>query len=1035
MISAGTAPIDRFAGKNMAEKIENIALMSAAGSGKTHALTKRFLFLYLHDRDFKLGSLYAITFTNAAAFEMKNRILRYLEVLALGIADNEPERDVIDHFSGIFPDIKKRAARKKDHLLSNFSEVHVSTFHSLFASFLSSIPFAAGIMPDYKIIDEPDEQQILAQAVDRVLDKALGNAEVLAMLTELVEEQERTLKTDIHGLYRNLIPWMAYFEDLMHNEEEIRNKTGVLTKKTVGHLNDFVHFIHEHEHAALTKSTGRMNANIDRMLGRINDFINASDARRLEPILKYFLEDGILGKKYIRTFLKRLEIPDEFLDLVDKSGKSLQDYITVLSDREILVHMKPLIEIHREFRSEKRKMSTLSFDDIEFFTRQALRTSPETNYLYFKLGSDMNHVMIDEFQDTSFRQVEILEPIMDEIAAGSPQDKSLFYVGDPFQAIFRWREGAPELFEYLKNRYEGRIQGRELSVNFRTKEEIIRFVNRILDKKDEAKQGNQGGWLRIEELGEFKNKAEGEDATGLRTVEIVRALINEYGYAPDDIAVLTRTNDFAAGVARALSEAGVPCVSRSRASILDEPDVRFVLHLLRFLDNPQDDFSLLHVLLAEPMGLDEEMVRRLRIGKKTLYMALLDYHPDWPITALLERLLAQVYFNNPYEIIFRILQEFSLKISYPLATLLDAALAYTNDNLNSLSAFITWFEYHGRSIEVKETHARGVEILTVHRAKGLEFEIVIIPETNWDLSQPENAQLLFSYEKESARPERVYWRRYGKYLSGLKEAENDRLMRDNLNLLYVALTRAKSGVYMLGYKTSRTGLGFWLNSIHEKLGDTPLPFDPIPKSEKKPAEEEERPYHVTLIEHGPVVREERSLYSPTERGVEIIEPKRRKGMEFGEMIHRALSRVEWLDNVDADKLVRELIEYTSGVYRRSESDETLIEEHVLPLLRETLFDPELRFLFYRDGRDVACKNELAIYFEDEKKDVSGQIDRLIIGVDEISILDYKTGTEKPEYKHQMRVYKKGIEKMYADRHIRCILVYLEKPRGYKITEL
>jgi ATP-dependent exoDNAse (exonuclease V) beta subunit len=1035
MIFAITALMHRFAEILMSEKIENVALMSAAGSGKTHALTKRFLFLYLHDRGFALESLYAITFTNAAAFEMKNRILSYLNVLAQGLAGNEPERDVIEYFGSIFPDIQKRAAHKKDHLLSNFSDVHVSTFHSLFASFLSCIPFAAGIMPDYEIIDEPEEKLILMQAIDRVLDKTLEDKELLSMLTELVEQQERTVKSGIDTLYQNLVPWMPYFEELIGREGQIRNRAEILIKDVTAHLGELVRFVHDHEYAALTRSSGKINSNLEGMLNRIREFIDNPDARRLDPVLNYFLDDGILSKRYVQSFVERLESPAGFLQLAEASVKRLQDYITVLSEREMLVHLKPIIEIHKEFRSEKQKTSALSFDDIEYFTRKALRASPETDYLYFKLGSDIKHLMIDEFQDTSFRQIEILEPIMEEITAVDPEQKSLFYVGDPHQAIFRWREGAPELFEYLKDKYQGRIESGELSVNFRTKEEIIRFVNKILDKNDRAKLGNQGGWLRIEELGEFDKKEEGEEAAIRKTVQIVRELTGECGYMPDDIAILTRTNDFASEVARALSEIRIPCVSRSRASILDAPDAQFVLHLLRFLDNPQDDFSLLHVLLAGPGGLEEEKVRRLRIGKKTLYMALLDHHPDWSITARMRKLLAQVYFSNPYEIIIRILQEFNLKISYPLATLLDAALGYTNENLNSLSAFVQWFEYHGQAIEVKETHARGVQILTVHRAKGLEFEIVLIPETNWDVNQPENAQLLFSYEKESARPDKVHWRKYGKYMGSLIEAEQERLKRDALNLLYVALTRAKSGVHMLGYKTSRTGIGFWLSTIHEKLGDAPPPFDEIPKQEKKPVEEEAEPYHVSLIEQGPMVREERTLYSPTERGVEIIESKRRKGMEFGEVVHYALRQVKWLDDGEAEVLVMGIIDTTKAMYARSAQDEVHMAERLASLLRDTLFDPDLRFLFYRDGRDVVCKNELAIYFEDEKKDVAGQVDRLITGADEVVIVDYKTGTEKPEYMHQMRVYKKGIAKIYPGKRIRSMLVYLERDRGSKIVEI
>jgi len=1034
MNSVSIAFIINYAEKSMGDRIRNIALMSAAGSGKTHALTKRFLLLYLHDRDFALDSLYAITFTNAAAFEMKNRILRYLDVLALGRADNEPERDVIDYFGRIFPDIQERAAFRKNYLLSNFSDVHISTFHSLFASFLSCIPFAAGIMPDYKIIDEPDENLVLLQAIDMVLETAQKDSRVLDMLTELVEQQERTIKTGIDELYRSLVPWMPYFEELARRENIIRDEIMKNANHLAGKLETLVEFVYEHEYAALAKSTGKLNSKLEGMLTKLSDFASSKDLRTLEPILKYFLTDGIMNKNYIRDFVDLLQTPDDFRQLVDDAIKLLYEFLMVLSDREILIHLKPITEIHKNFQEEKRRMSALSFDDIEFYTRRALKESPETDYLYFKLGSEMNHLMIDEFQDTSFRQVEILEPIIDEITAVTPGEKSLFYVGDPYQAIFRWREGAPELFDYLKDRYPGKIDGERLSVNFRTKEEIITFVNKILDKHDQPKPGNPGGWLRIEELGAFNNKEEGNEVVVAKTVEVIRELVNKFGYTPDDIAVLTRTNLFASRLAKSLSEAGVPCVGRSRSSILDEPDIRFMLHLLKFLDDPQDDFSLIHVLLAPLVGMNEESVRRLKAGRKTLYMALIDYHPDWAITMRLRKTLSQVFFNNPYEIIFRILQTFEMKMSYPLATLLDAALKYTNEGVNSLSSFVNWFEYHGATIEVKETHARGVEILTVHRAKGLEFEIVFIPETNWDLRQPENAQLLFSYGKDSALPDKVYWRKYGKYIRGLREAEQERLRKDSLNLLYVALTRAKSGVYMLGYTTSSTGLGFWLNTIKEKL-NAPFPLHAIPKPEKKPVKEETKPYEVRFITQGPLVREERTLYSPTERGVEIIEPARRKGMEFGEMIHRVLSKVTWLDDVDTEALISTLVDYARNTYARTRDDESLIGHQLLPLIKETLLDPGLRFIFYRENRDVACRNELAIYFEDEKKDVSGHIDRLLIGVSEITIIDYKTGTDKPEYRHQMRVYKKGIEQIYPGKRVRSILVYLERNRGAKIQEV
>ncbi|UCG29863.1 MAG: PD-(D/E)XK nuclease family protein, partial [candidate division WOR-3 bacterium] len=176
-------------------------------------------------------------------------------------------------------------------------------------------------------------------------------------------------------------------------------------------------------------------------------------------------------------------------------------------------------------------------------------------------------------------------------------------------------------------------------------------------------------------------------------------------------------------------------------------------------------------------------------------------------------------------------------------------------------------------------------------------------------------------------------------------------------------------------------------------------------------------------------------YSPTERGVEIVAPERRRGMKFGEMIHRALSQVEWLDEVDVEKCIAGVVEYTKDIFARSTEDEREIDERLGPLLRDTLLDPDLRFLFYKNGRDMRCRNELPIYFEEEKRDVSAHIDRLIIGRDEIVIADYKTGGEKEEYKKQLRVYKKGIEKIYPGRPTRTLMVYLEKEKGKKIAEV
>ncbi|KPJ73433.1 hypothetical protein AMJ52_03765 [candidate division TA06 bacterium DG_78] len=1017
----------------MSKGIENIALVSAAGAGKTRALTRRFLYLYLHRAQFPLDSLYGITFTNEAAFEMKMRILRYLELLASGCAKDESEEDILRYFNKLFPDSKDRAEKKKRFLLSNLSDLNISTFHSLFASFLSSIPFAAGILPGYEIIDEIQEQLLFETTLDVFFERAHRDTTLYNTISDVLEQQETRLKNNIKHIFWSISPWLEYLQDLVENENNIKQDVVDHENKFLQALKRFRNFIKENELFTYTKNEQKMNKYFANFLAKVDRYLKTQELKIIQNTL--FGVD-ITNKNYMKAFLKNLgEQANEFTEIIGELKNIEMKYVQLLSDHQILIHLKPILELHEQFQKAKQDKNFLTFTDIETYTLRALINNPEPEYLYFKLGADIKHLMIDEFQDTSYRQLEILDPLIAEITSTAPSEKSFFYVGDPRQAIFRWRGGTPELFKLLKVRYGDKIKEDELKTNYRSKEEIINFVNTILEKNDQAKSGNTGGWIRVENLGDCNTTDEGNDKILERTTHIIEDLHDNFGYAYSDIAILVRTNKFGAMVAEALTHKHIPCVSKSRADVLSDNDVRFVISLLKFLDNPENDFALVHVLLSPVFNIKEETLRRLRFGNKTLYMSLIDNHSEWNATKKLERLLRFVHFCNPYELIYRIYRELRLTISYSLATLLDVALEYTKSGFTHLSTFIDWLEKAGPSIEVKESHPEGIKVLTVHKAKGLEFEVIIIPETNWQLWRPENKQLIFSYRESGAVPDKIYWRNYGKYFKHLIEEEHERLKKDELNLLYVALTRAKNGVYILGFDSPKTGYGFWMDRIADTLDSTNYSIGDIIQKEKLVKKEEKHEHPVVISEQPMIIKEERSLYSPTERGVEIIEPQRRRGMEFGEIVHKALSRIAWLDESRIEAYVNELVDNIKNIYARSLEEVSMIEEKLTPLLRETFSDPDLRFLFFRDNRDIQCKNELPIYFEEENRDVSAHIDRLLIEQDKIIIVDYKTGEEKPEYRHQMRVYKKGIQKIYPDKVVKTVLIYLENKCSRKIVEV
>jgi len=1017
----------------MSEKLKNIALISAAGAGKTRALTRRFLFLYLNRANYSLDSLYGITFTNEAAFEMKERILNYLNLLIAGSVDDESEKDIIHCFSNIFPDIKERAKKKKRYLLNNLSDLNISTFHSLFASFLSGIPFAAGILPGYEIIDEMQEKIIFDSVVDQFFDDVYRNKDLFKIISELVEQEETSLKRSLTTIFTDIMPWLDFLERLVKEENKIKVRLVREKRNFSTILKLFRNFVHEHESCTYVKNSKSMNKYFANFLAKIDDYIDTDDVNILHGLI---FGTDLPAKSYIKSFLNNCgEDAEPFLKILGEMEIHTKKLLKALSDQQILIHLKPILKVYQQYQRAKQERNMLSFNDIETYTLQALKNNPEPDYLYFRIGCEMRHLMIDEFQDTSHRQLEILEPLIAEIISVAPTEKSIFYVGDPYQAIFRWRGGSPALFRLLATRYPGKIEEDKLVTNYRSKEEIIDFVNVILDKNDRAKPGNTGGWIRVEHLGIFDGKEKGEVAVREKVIETIKEMHESYGYEYSDIAILVRTNNFGALMAETLTKNGVPNVSRSRAVILDNNDVRFILNLLRFLNDPEDDFALMHVLLSPVFSVKEKTLMHLRSKQKTLFINLCTMHPGWGITKSLKKLLSIVHFCNPYELVYRIYKELGLRLSYALATLLDVALNYTRDGYNSLSSFIGWLENAGKAIEVKEIHPEGVKILTIHKAKGLEFEVVIIPETNWKSSRYENRQLLFSYEEGGAKPAGIYWRSYGKYFEDLKIAEQERLRMDDLNLLYVALTRAKNGIYIFGFDRPKGGAGFWVDTIAEKTKSKDCSIGEIAIKQRPKIKTIKEETYGQISEEPLVIRDERGLYSPTERGVEIVDTARRRSMEFGTMLHQALNRIGWLDNIEVNDLVDEVIFYIKNIYVHVREDANEIDARLRPLLVETITDPDLKFLFFRGSQKIEYKNELPIYFEEKKSDISSHIDRVLIEPNRIIIVDYKTGDEKSEYVRQMHIYKKGIGKIYQGRPIKTLLVYVDKERGKKIVEV
>ncbi len=984
--------------------MSNIALKSSAGSGKTYALAKRFLSLYL--RGAPLSSLYGITFTNKATLEMKERVIHYLDIL---YHDNPVRADEIE-ITRVLQGNKKLFSKRRKELMDNLSSVNISTFDSLFTTFLSTLPFEAGVLPGYDIIEEIEEAVLLDEVLDRFLEEARKKEDYSKAIMDLIKNDERRVKEQLASIYQYTRGDINFIKESLGTQERIERDFAERERLFRDRLNAFIGFIEKNEECIYTKS-GHLNKNMVGFLDKLRFNLDEGDFKEVGLTL---LDREFLSKRYFKNFIEGLGQTGAFHRIVDELMDSFDSFFISLSDIELFLHMRPIWEIDRLLKGRKLNENLVTFDDIERLTERALRCG--IDYLYFKVGGSIDHLMIDEFQDTSIRQWEILRPIVSEIASYSGGEKSLFYVGDTNQALYRWREGEPRLFDFVKREYQGKIIEEALDLNYRSKTEIVDFVNGLFQRSDKAQEDNRGGWVRIESLGEFKTE-EGREFVRKRAIEVIKEL-TERGYEYSDIAILVRRNSFGVAMTDLLEDEGIPCVSESKAGVFSREDTRTLWYLLKFLEYPEEDFSLSQVLLSPFIGMRETALQKIKSGGKSLYLSLVDKYPESAASKKLQRLLSRVGFLTPHEIIYNIYTELNLPLTSSLVSLLEASLVYSDRGFGSLSTFIDWLELMGDNITVEEGVEQGVNVLTIHKAKGLEFPVVIIPDTVWRI-QEESRLLLYEYKEDDIRPHKVYWSRLGKVFPKVKEASYERVWEDEKKVLYVAVTRAIEGLYILGFDKPGRNI---FNFVKETYG-SPFSVGEIVKRErkkKKEVKERRRRAHKAAS-----VYEERELYSPTERGVEVISADRKEKMELGDVVHRAFSKLEWIDGKDIRAQTEELIDYVRDTFVRKPEDEYLIDK-AREILQRALVHPDFSFAFEKGEREVTLKVEIPVYFEKERRDVSIKIDRLLVEPNLVTIIDFKTGDEKVDDIAQIRLYKDGMKTIFPQRKVEAYLLYLEK---------
>ncbi|MBE0496273.1 MAG: UvrD-helicase domain-containing protein, partial [Campylobacterales bacterium] len=618
-----------------------LALEASAGSGKTFALSVRYVALVLQGAH--PSKIVALTFTKKAANEMKERVKSTLEHLESKPAECEA-------LSALLACDIPTVLALRDRALPVFwdAALAIETIDAYVARILRKFSLHHGILPDFSIGAQPETVGLLEhflEAIERA-DKMAALAKFSALL--------RLSRNDVFALF------------------------AVLYEKEC-----------ELEHLSFPPSPYPHEGPVLEAAAAICDFLEKANAtpRSRSPFeprtLKGLLEKSFWAKESLEYWdYKKLYTPE--LDVLFETLKEAYGVYARGREAFLLGELMALFDVYKHVRiSLAKERNELTFTDVTNGVYRLLHQGLDREFLYFRLDGMVEHLLIDEFQDTNVAQYEILAPLIEEIVSGVgvKAARSFFYVGDVKQSIYRFRGGSQALFYEVARRFDVSVDA--LRTNYRSKEEVVTFVNNVFGGilahyiPQATPPSAKGGMVEVVRV---ENPLEG-------VIERVGALL-EAGVDADEIAVLTQTNDDATQVKEALQEAyeGLHVSTHSTLKLKDIPSVQALIECAKY----------------------------------SYFRAPLFWHAAQALSA--SDAPARVFsFDAPLERVFLKMVEY-LGLdgsSLPIIAFLEA-VAYYEDS----EAFL--FDLERFDVEAPTQQHVGVKVLTVHKSKGLEFGYVVV---------------------------------------------------------------------------------------------------------------------------------------------------------------------------------------------------------------------------------------------------------------------------------------------------------------------
>ncbi|HSD15496.1 MAG TPA: UvrD-helicase domain-containing protein [Flavobacterium sp.] len=1023
---------------------------ASAGSGKTYTLVKEYLkILMLANTNDAYKKILAITFTNKAVEEMKLRIVNSLHEFS----KDEPNEKAVDFMKDVAAETKLSLATIKDkskaiikNIIHNYAAFDISTIDKFTHKVIRAFAHDLKLPVTFEVSLETD--LLLQEAVDAIIAKA-GEDEVLTkiLVDFSVDKTDNDKSWDVtHELLdvSKLLVNENNRNEIAHFHEKTIDEFLVIKQKLTELILDLETDCIALASQALELMESRGISQGSFYSGYVpKHFLKIAGGTVLKHVGNYkYLEEG---KRY------SAKVPQHEKNEIDAIAPELLSNLETINEKaeklnfykafqKNITPLSLLNSIAQELEAIQKDQNILSISEFNAIIHEEIQGQPAP-FIYERLGERYRHFFIDEFQDTSEMQWHNLIPLIDNALSSedlSGTQGSLMIVGDPKQSIYRWRGGKAEQFISLSKAEKPPFSNPEkelirLGKNFRSYSEVIEFNNAFFamladefsnedyqdlyrNKSAQEVNDKQGGYVNISFISkEEKNgdasdeEADGKDQLYLKatlaTIEKARAK----GFQYRDIVLLTRKRDSGVALANYLTENDVPILSSETLLINNATEVKLILNVLRYLKNNNDKEAKAAFLyfIAKNKQTKLPIHDFVEIGMtKSSEEALEDWLKESGIFISFKNCRKKSLYEAVEIIISTFIKEKST-VSY-VQYFMDLVLERDVRTQAGVSDFLEYWENNGAKFSIPSPEGNdAVRIMTIHKSKGLEFPVVIFPFAEEDYSRsPRNKMWLELDDKTLNIPKALVDAKkevaeYGETAAQVYEERSQEELLDNINVLYVALTRAEEQLYVISNKnlTSKGELTNNMSSYFIKYLDFKgvyhadqfeFEFGDADRLSQSKGEKEKQP----TIE---IVKE---VFNPkkikiAQREALMWGTEQIKAIEFGNVLHEILSFVKTKDDIEL--ALMKAVE--NALITESQKDG--IRQTVLQVVNH----PELQLFFEADKKVYNEQNII------KKGTATIKPDRVSVKGDKAYLLDYKTGVHQKKYELQLTEYGKALEEM------------------------